>query len=373
MAVTATRTGTERSQQSQSLVGHEAAGSGSCCCCSAAVAVVGCSVVTFVLGVALLLVGVFVTQTVQDWGVPNLDMLGWLGVALGGFLTIVSLLGICAARTGSMLVRFVYFVALLLAVCTLLVACICSAVERAKLESYLRRHWGTVTRNLGLDDNLTLEAAVEQLREYALGLAGVGGSAIALVLISFFSAMRLLGIRQIALCFLATLGFLGLAEIAVAVLTYEQVPLATTTVLTGCAGVQILCALTSFCGLRWLNSECVWCSFLVMLLSIAGLGFIAGSTYLWLRNDSELDQPHHLLIVFGITLVSDAANTFTLLFVGILYCRSRAAFAAADRAAELRIEVCMDRAALLSFSQVPHTSSLRAQPCSCSPAGAAIS
>ena len=48
--------------------------------------------------------------------------------------------------------------------------------------------------------------------------------------------------------------------------------------------------------------------------------------------------PEHLLLVFGITLVSDFFMLATLLFITLLYVRNRRGFLAADRKRELPVE-----------------------------------
>ena len=68
--------------------------------------------------------------------------------------------------------------------------------------------------------------------------------------------------------------------------------------------------------------------------SSSGLVYVVISTYTWLR-DEEAEHPENLLLVFGIALISVFFMYTSLLFVAIFYCKRRAAFTQADRAAEI--------------------------------------
>ena len=139
------------------------------------------------------------------------------------------------------------------------------------------------------------------------------------------------------MCFLGSLGVIGLAEVGVAFYTYERVPLATTVLLFGCAGVQVVCCIAGLCGFHYLNRECTCCSLLILLVAASGLGYSAVASYFWLRDETP-EHPEHLLLVFGITSVADFFLVGTLLFVSLLYCFRRKAFIANEKTAELGVD-----------------------------------
>ena len=107
--------------------------------------------------------------------------------------------------------------------------------------------------------------------------------------------------------------------------TLRHVPRATSYLLFGCAGTQLFIAATGACGFRWLNRECVCIAVLVLALALAALAYVAGATYLWIR-DTQAAQPENLLLVFAIASVADAFLLITLVFTLALYRQSRAAF-----------------------------------------------
>ena len=80
------------------------------------------------------------------------------------------------------------------------------------------------------------------------------------------SAMRLLGVRAIAISCLTALGFLGCAEFALAIVTRGEVNRPTTWLLLCCAGVQIICAACGICGFKNLNRECMRWFFIILLI-----------------------------------------------------------------------------------------------------------
>ena len=61
--------------------------------------------------------------------------MGWLCIGIGGFVTAVSVLGICAARSGSTCLRFVHFVTLLLVVVLLEAACVAAVMQALALRT----------------------------------------------------------------------------------------------------------------------------------------------------------------------------------------------------------------------------------------------
>ena len=123
-------------------------------------------------------------------------------------------------------------------------------------------------------------------------------------------------------------------------------PHATSYLLYGCAGVQVVAAATGICGFVWLNREYILFSFSVLLLAIVALGYVAAATYLWLRRegdeaagiDAKEEGHRNLLLVFGIATVADFLMVSTVLFSSILYCMRRRALLAREHSAEMRIE-----------------------------------
>ena len=316
--------------------------SASCCCCSTLRVISVCSTITFILGIVFGIIGLFVNEKVHGWEASSFEMLGSLCIALGIFLVFLSLLGLCASRTHARTPLLAYFFLLLLLSAALLLACLYAVVEADKLRSYLRDHWPTIKQHLGIDDlvggeGVAFEDVLSWASEYLAIIGSVGASAVAVLFVALAAAMRELGVRQIAMTFLAVLGVLGLVEIAISFATRGNVPPATTWLLLGCAAVQMLCAATGICGFRLLNAECLFWSCLVQLVSTAGLAYISAGTYLWLRN-AHVSKPENLLLVFAITVVATFFLATTLAFVLILYCMRRRAFLEADRAAELPIE-----------------------------------
>jgi hypothetical protein len=85
--------------------------------------------------------------------------------------------------------------------------------------------------------------------------------------------------------------------------TRSKVPRATSFLLIGCAAIQLVASVTGLCGFKSLNRECVCASFLTMSGAILALGYVAGATYLWLR-DTTPAEPQHLLFVFGVAAVA---------------------------------------------------------------------
>lgn len=81
------------------------------------------------------------------------------------------------------------------------------------------------------------------------------------------SAMRLLGVRAIAISCLVTLGFLGCVEFGLAVVTKEEIDSRPTTwLLLSCAVVQVVCAICGICGFKNLNRECIKWFFVILFI-----------------------------------------------------------------------------------------------------------
>jgi len=282
-----------------------------------------------------------VNQQVQGWGLRSVDLLGHLCIGLGTFLLVLSLLGLCAVRSGAFLPLFGYFIYLLVLIAAMLLTAIYAFVENARMRHFLREHWAEIQIRLGTneegEDQLSYEEAVTLMHHYLAVIGSVGVVTFSVLMIGFVAAMRQLGLRALALSLLVTLGLLGIVEVAVAFQTYGFVPAATTYLLLVCAGVQAFCATTGLCGFRWLNCECLWWSCFVLAFSAAGLAYVSTATYFWLR-ETDIENPEHLLLVFGVSVVADFVMISTLMFVLLLYCKRRGAFMEADRVNELQAE-----------------------------------
>ena len=193
----------------------------SCCCCLAASTVQAVSSMTFLLGFALCLTGLFLNQSTSNWELETVEVLGWLCIIIGGFLAVTSLLGLAAARSGTLCLLFSYFMMLLALLASILLACVYAYVENARLTQYVTANWDSIHARLGLgslvggeDEALTLDEAIEMLRTYMLALGGVGLTILALLFSAFFAVMRMLGVRAITVCLLLSLGLLGAGTLA---------------------------------------------------------------------------------------------------------------------------------------------------------------
>ena len=191
-----------------------------CCCCMAWQAVVAISILTFLLGGALFLVGLFLNQETRQWQVQTVDLLGWLCMWFGGFLAILSLLGICSSRSSSVPLLFSYFVLLLLLLAAMLLSCLYAYMENDRVNAYIADNWDAIQNRLGFgdyiggeDERLTLEEAIELLRTYFFVLGGLGVTTACVLATAFVATMRMLGIRAIATSLLLTLGVLGIGEL----------------------------------------------------------------------------------------------------------------------------------------------------------------
>ena len=84
--------------------------------------------------------------------------------------------------------------------------------------------------------------------------------------VCWHSAMRMLGVRAIAISCLITLGLLGWAEVGLAFVTKGEINRPTTWLLLACAAVQVISSITGICGFRNLNRECVKWAFTILLI-----------------------------------------------------------------------------------------------------------
>lgn len=346
------------------LVRHQSKGMTKCCCCSAKCAITISSSLTFIFGIAFLGIGVYVNQEVRGWDVEAIDLLGYLCIGLGAFLFVLAILGLAAGRSGRFLPLISYFGTLLFVLSAILVASIYGAVENGHLRYTLELHWDDIKRMLGfLHSDLNFNQALDLLHDHLLIVSGIGFGSLSVLLLGFVAALRMLGVRAVAMSLLAVLGMIGLCEGGIVGYTYGGIPKATTWLLCGCSGAQIFTSMTGICAFRCLNAECLFWACTVLIFSAAGLVYVSTATYSWLRR-SELEvsertiqpiplshykhfdcgtslvlqTPEHLLLVFGISLVSSILMICTLLFVTCLYCKRRRAFLEADRANELQAE-----------------------------------
>ena len=187
-----------------------------CCCCQAALVVKIVSIITFLLGGVLGVGGVFLNQQTANWELQTVDLLGWLCMFTGGFLVATSLLGLSAARSGSWLFLFAYFMMLLLLLASMLLACVYAYYENARLRQYITANWTAIQARLGFgewiggdDGEFTLDDAIEMVRTYLLVLGGTAAAITAMLLTAFLATMRMLGVRAITVCLLLCLGLLG--------------------------------------------------------------------------------------------------------------------------------------------------------------------
>ena len=158
-----------------------------CCCCSAQRTIAFTSGITFLLSFVVLIVGVFVNEKVQGWGLSSIGILGNICIALGCMLSLVSLLGLCASRgsansrtvwlgdRSSTLPLSLYFMLNLMMASFLLLAGLYAWFEGNKIRSYVAAHWSTVRTHVvgSADEGPSYEEAVEALRNYMAIVAGV--------------------------------------------------------------------------------------------------------------------------------------------------------------------------------------------------------
>ena len=336
-----------------------------CCgCCLASTVLKMASVLILLLGCAVCGVGIYINQRFHGWELSSLNLLGWLCIALGGVCVLLALLGLWAARRRGV-VLFAYFLILLMVVSLLLLACVIAVLENDALRMYIQQNWSVIHARLGLgvfagdkagsadnsadggdggvrdggvrDGELTLAMATALVQVWLEVIGGVGFGTVALLLVALGSAMRALGVRAIAMGFLASNAGMGLVEVGVAWATYQHVPLPTSAVLLGCAGVQLVCSSTGILGFKCLNRECVCCSLLVLLLAVGGLSYSAVAAFLWVR-DVRLRHPEHLTLICGVSMVACLLLVLTLLFMALLYCRRRRAFTEAERTQQPGVE-----------------------------------
>lgn len=309
-----------------------------CCCCRATSVIIACNTGLFLFAIAIMMIGFFINNEVSGWKLSLFDMLGNLCVFTGAFLLVVSVVGIMAARTLNTGLMFAYFMLELLVVTVMCLSVVYATVETDHIASYLQQNWDSIEEIIcgkkAVCDLPSYEQSNKIIHDYFHVLVGVGFAAILVQFTTLCSAMRLLGVRALAISCLVTLGLLGLAEVGLAIVTQGDVNRPTTWLLLACAAVQVVCATCGICGFKSLNRECIKWAFIILFVSSSGLVYVVISTYLWMR-DERTEHPEKLLLLFAIALVSVFFMYSSLLFGAIFYCKRRSAFFEADRAAEV--------------------------------------
>jgi len=306
-----------------------------CCCCKASHVILATSVFLFIMSLSLMLLGFYMNNEVRGWSLSAFELLGFLCIAVGAFSFVLSATGIMAARSKNKVITYAYFLQLLLLVAFLICTFVYGIVENANISDYLDKNWDAISDTVGFTGER--DEVEQSLHDWFYGFVAIGSVGTAVLSVSLVSAMRMLGLRAIAISTLVTLGMLGFAEFVLAFFTAGSgLPGPTTWLLFGCSVVQVICAACGICGFRNLNRECMFWFFIILLIASCGLLYVAVDTYLWMR-DHDPDHPEQLLIVFAITLVSIFLMWTSLLFGGLFYCKRRKAFKDADRRAELPV------------------------------------
>merc|ERR1719263_422673 len=207
------------------------------------------------------------------------------------------------------------------------------ATENDKIDFFLRENWEEVQKVVGVD--VDVDDAASLLHDYFYVIAAVASTGCGINIASIGAAARMLGVRVIAYSFLASIAVLGGGGIYIAYATRGDVPKATTWLLYASGAVQALCGVCGIVGFKNLNRECMRWTFIILALSSFGLGYVVVSSYLYLRDNAGIAHPENLLLVFGVSLVSDFFMLSTLVFGGVYYCRQQRAFRRADRRNEV--------------------------------------
>eukprot|EP00327_Prymnesium_parvum_P020449 CAMPEP_0113296054 /NCGR_PEP_ID=MMETSP0008_2-20120614/36792_1 /TAXON_ID=97485 /ORGANISM="Prymnesium parvum" /LENGTH=223 /DNA_ID=CAMNT_0000148837 /DNA_START=254 /DNA_END=925 /DNA_ORIENTATION=+ /assembly_acc=CAM_ASM_000153 len=161
-----------------------------------------------------MIVGFFINNEVSGWSLSTIDLLGSLCIATGAFLFVISILGVMAARTHHITFMFAYFILTLLLVSAIGLAVVYALVETEHISTYLEENWEDIEAIICAKDicDLTYDEANELIHRYFYVLVGVGITAVAMQLVTLFSAMRMLGLKAIAISCLITIGLLGCAQ-----------------------------------------------------------------------------------------------------------------------------------------------------------------
>jgi len=309
----------------------------SCCCCKATHVLLVCNFITFLISIALLYVGALINNHVSGWDVKGTKIMGHLFLGLGAFVLLVSILGIAAARTRLRTVEFLYLFFLILMAAFLVMVLTHIAIEAENLDGFLERNWDEITKVLGTDT--TIDEARSAFEDYFIVILVFLSLGVVMMVLTLICAMRLLGLRFIAMAQLVALGVVGAGTMVCAFFTRGHIPTITTWLIFACGAVQILCSLCGLAGFAKKNRECICWLFTILALSTVGLVYVAAASYKQIQRKTGNDEdiPEDLLLIFAIATMCAVFNGSTLVFEGLYYCRLRRAFKEADKAAQLPV------------------------------------
>jgi len=304
-----------------------------CCCCKSTSVLIFTNTVTFVLSLGLIIVGAFINNEVSGWELKTFDIIGNLVLGLGFIIAATSVVGLFAGRTNARTLLFVYFMAILLVSYLLLLAVVWALLEGNEVEVLLDQNWEQIQRVVGSE--ASRDDVVELMQDYMYATSAVGGAGLLMLVTALVSTVRLLGLRAIAYSCLLSLAMLGGGCIYSGVVSKGEVPTATTWLLFGCGGVQVIVAICGLSAFKNLNRECLRWFFIVLIAACGGLVYVVVSSYQYLRDaGADMEHPENLMLVFGIALVSDFFMLVTGVAGSCFYCKQKGAFAAADKNAE---------------------------------------
>jgi len=303
-----------------------------CCCCKASTTLLICNGLTALLSIGLVTIGAIINNANQEWSWSFVDMVGNLCLGTGLVILVVSMLGMIAARTLNRCIGFLYFFTVSCVAALLVLVLVVVVLEQDKVLDYIEENWDEISA--AFNTELTYAEAEEMAMDYYLAILCIAALGLAILIVTFSSAMRLLGMRLVALSQLITLGALGSGTIALAVVTGHSLPSAVLWLLFGAGSVQIVCAICGLAGFKTKNRECIRALFVILLLSIGGLIYTGISSYMLLRDQDVLEDSISLLLVFAISVSCLIFNVCTLFFEMLYYLMQRRAFREADRAAQ---------------------------------------
>mgnify|MGYP004170326013 CR=1 FL=1 len=182
-------------------------------------------------------------------------------LGLGFIIAAVSVVGIFAGRTNSRTLLFVYFMSILLVSYLLLLAVVWALLESDAMEELLDQNWEQIQKVVGTD--ASRDDVVELMQDYMYATSGVGGAGLLMLVTALVSTVRLLGLRAIAYSCLLSLAMLGGGCVYSGIASRGEVPTATTWLLFGCGGVQVIVAICGISAFKNLNRECARWFFIV--------------------------------------------------------------------------------------------------------------
>jgi len=197
----------------------------------------------------------------QGWELKTFDIIGNLVLGLGFIIAAVSVVGVFAGRTNSRTLLFVYFMSILLVSYLLLLAVVWALLEGDAMGELLDQNWEQVQKVVGTD--ASRDDVVELMQDYMYATSGVGGAGLLMLVTALVSTVRLLGLRAIAYSCLLSLAMLGGGCVYSGIASRGEVPTATTALLFGCGGVQVIVAICGLSAFKSLNRECARWFFIV--------------------------------------------------------------------------------------------------------------